>query len=64
MTTRKLTNRRDRHYLNDEGDCVACSEFEGPWPDDESEEYAGAVVIDRLGSQANSVPETECQPAA
>ena len=52
LSSRNLTNHRDRHYLNDEGDCVACSEFKGLWPDDDSEhddyepveEYAGATV--------------------
>ena len=52
----KLTNCRNRHYLNDRGDCVACSEFKGPWPDDgheggledePAELYAGAVIVDR-----------------
>jgi hypothetical protein len=30
-------NGRDRHYLNEEGNCVACSEFKGLWPDDDDE---------------------------
>jgi hypothetical protein len=33
----RLTNGRDRHYLNEEGNCVACSEFKGLWPDDDDE---------------------------
>jgi hypothetical protein len=67
---------RDRHYFNDEGDCIACSEFQGPWPDDDhecdnkcdeehrpAEEYTGAVVIDRPSTSAKSVSEVALRPS-
>ena len=50
--------RRDRHYLNDKGRCIACSELKGLGPDDNpevnstnklAEEY---VVIDDSTSPA------------
>lgn len=62
----ELTDSRDRHYLDDEGQCVACSEFKGPWPDDDNKEdldeelaaeYAGALVIDRPRQPTNSAIE-------
>jgi hypothetical protein len=69
----KLTGSRDRHYLNDSSDCVACSEFKGPWPDDDddddldeetAEEYAGALVIDRPSEQSNLFHEAGVPPAS
>jgi hypothetical protein len=66
---------RDRHYLNDEGNCIACSEFKGPWPDDDhecdnecdvehgpAEEYADAVV-DRPSTSAKSASEAALPPS-
>jgi len=67
---------RDRHYLNDEGNCIACSEFKGPWPDDDhecdnecdvehgpAEEYADAVIIDRPSTSAKSASEAALPPS-
>jgi hypothetical protein len=62
----ELTDCRDRQYLNDKGDCVACSEFKGPWPDDDNEEdfgkepaieYTGTLVIDQPQKPTNSAIE-------
>jgi hypothetical protein len=73
LSSSNLTDYRDRHYLNDKGDCVACSEFKGPWLDDDNEgdldkqlyeEYAGALVIDWPNEQSNSVHEASVPPTS
>lgn len=37
---------KDRHFFNDNGECIACSEFKGPWPEDDEEEESQCEPVE------------------
>ncbi len=49
----------DMHYFNVEGQCIACSNFKGPWPEDDKEETERTETTRSLThSPAGSPPVT------